>query len=97
MKVKNKYIARFTSYNSDLFWEFVTPTVFNRARKTENIKIIGGGEILRWSGYNDRDWWNTYSKEEGRNKRTDKLGQEWEIDYKNCEITLVSKPKGKFI
>ena len=81
--------AKASQYRNDIYWEFVTPITF----KGKNLKVVGG-EILKWVGYDDENWWNNVANQESTKQRTDKLGNIWEINFTSTRVKLVKKAIG---
>lgn len=62
---------------NDLFWRFLK---YDDAMSGHFID-------LRWTGYNDHDWWTKWSKgEEAREQG----GRRFRIDFSNCNVYEVT-------
>lgn len=68
------YLARREQMSNDLFWDFVTPDDY---------------EIIKWTGYNDNNWWINVVSQPGNMQRKDKRGRVWELEPKFNQVTLI--------
>lgn len=71
---KTYWLAKPDQLRNDLFWEFLTPDDL---------------EIIRWSGYNDNNWWINVTKKPGQLQRKDKRGRVWTLDPQTDTVTLM--------
>lgn len=65
-----KYIAEFNAAGNDLFWRLRLPN----------------GDVLRWSGYDDANWWNKVSTTAKFRERTDSNGNLYSLNPATDEI-----------
>jgi hypothetical protein len=75
------YKSESDSIGNDLFWSLSTPCQIIDGE-------VVGMQILKWSGYNDRNWWDN-CEDNARKRREDKLGNVWEIDYHTGDVSLM--------
>ena len=62
---------------NDLFWRFLK---YDDAMPGHFID-------LRWTGYNDHDWWTKWSKGE---ETREQGGRRFRIDFSNCNVYEVA-------
>lgn len=62
---------------NDLFWRFLK----------YDDGMPGHFIDLRWTGYNDRDWWTKWSKGE---EVREQGGRRFRIDFSNCSVYEVT-------
>lgn len=58
---------------NDLFWDF---SIYDPRMPHLFIR-------LKWSGYNDYDWWTKWSK---GTEMKEQGGRKFRIDYENCNV-----------
>lgn len=66
-------IAEFSKSQNDLFWKYRLPT----------------GEIIRWSGYDDTNWWNNVSETDRFRNKQDSNGNIYRLDPNTDEVTAI--------
>jgi hypothetical protein len=69
--------AEFSQSRNDLYW-----------------KVWAGEDgLIRWSGYDDSNWWDRVSKTDAARKRVGEVtGRHFVLDHRRCEVTVFDPP-----
>jgi hypothetical protein len=89
-----------TGGHADLFWSFRLSCGYPRVRLDSDCpkkdqcieKPEYGGVTVRWSGYNDRNWWENVAPSDQARIRKTKCGRTFEIDFKTNEVFELIPP-----
>ena len=86
-----KYVgqAKRTMLGNDLFWEYRDFVVDEDDHLVEDDDGRLEWLELRWTGYNDHDWWTKWYK--GCELCRGKNGKTYRIDFTNCSVYEVVK------
>lgn len=80
-----KQVARFEQMRNDLFWEAHCPKCWQNGRQFT---------LLKWWGYNDRNWWDNVAPK-AATRKCPKCSSSIQIDFRTREIILGEDEHGK--
>jgi hypothetical protein len=70
--------------------EHLEQASFNQMRNDMHWSLYAGEDgIIRWTGYDDRNWWDNVAPTDHARIRVGKVtGRTFRLDHRNCEVTI---------